>query len=688
MALKRTGNGSTISKYGLILLSVALLVLGLSAMCCATPVVFVCGAVQADGDGSSWTFSVPSIQQGIDIAAQIGGEVWVQYGVYNENIYLRSGVFVYGGFWGNENQRSQRNPSKFITTIDGGRRGSVVSAIGITNSGIDGFTIRSGSGTVFYTGTYLSGTVHGGGLYIHESNIVANNNIFVNNLAPDTGGAIHAHRSTATITNNIFQRNRTTETLGSGGAVYLDQSDGTIAYNTFEENDCNWDGGGIHCTFNSSPVIERNLFIHNRAGAGGAIHANFECSPRIVNNTIFGNWARNGGGGVSVYKDCNPTLVGNVITSNSADEGGGFKRYVDSSSLPAFAYNDFYDNGANPFNNIPSPVGINGNISADPRFADSSSDDFRLRSDSPCINTGDPAQKDSDGTRSDMGALPFSGSAQVDTPPSCWITSSPADKTTNSTVSISWAGSDDRTPTNQLAFSYRFDSEGWSSWTNKTLVTKTLNIGIHTFEVTVRDTSGNTDPTPASVTFEIIDSGLDISDIKAADITSSSVRVTWNSNKPGYGSVSYGLDYSLSTKVDSRALATSHEIRLVSLLPNKTYYFRVSVTTLSGITKSSDIQSFTTSQQIVNSVNLYAIQLFKVGYYGYVVSWRTNVPSTSQVEWGRTLSYGNSKTDGQLVLSHMMYTDQFYPPATYHIRLQSVAANGAIGYSDDIAVTQ
>ena len=52
-----------------------------------------------------------------------------------------------------------------------------------------------------------------------------------------------------------------------------------------------------------------------------------------------------------------------------------------------------------------------GNLEAVPLFADGTNKDFHLLTTSPCKNTGDPAAPpDADGSRTDMGALPFGGS--------------------------------------------------------------------------------------------------------------------------------------------------------------------------------------------------------------------------------------------------------------------------------------
>ncbi|HPD47711.1 MAG TPA: lamin tail domain-containing protein [Anaerohalosphaeraceae bacterium] len=52
-----------------------------------------------------------------------------------------------------------------------------------------------------------------------------------------------------------------------------------------------------------------------------------------------------------------------------------------------------------------------GNIHADPLFVNAGAHDYRLQPASPCIDAGDPAQTDPDGSRVDMGCLPYEAPA-------------------------------------------------------------------------------------------------------------------------------------------------------------------------------------------------------------------------------------------------------------------------------------
>jgi len=63
------------------------------------------------------------------------------------------------------------------------------------------------------------------------------------------------------------------------------------------------------------------------------------------------------------------------------------------------------------YSDVTSPLGHEyngeGSITADPLFVDATNGDYRLQPASPCIDTGHPAMTDPDGSRIDMGAIPF-----------------------------------------------------------------------------------------------------------------------------------------------------------------------------------------------------------------------------------------------------------------------------------------
>lgn len=85
------------------------------------------------------------------------------------------------------------------------------------------------------------------------------------------------------------------------------------------------------------------------------------------------------------------------------------------------------------------------------------------------------------------------------TPPTTTIVSGPSGCTATSSITFTWAGSDNHTPTNQLQFSYwleGFDS-GWSSYGSATSKSySALPDGHYTFHVRARDDVGNVDGSP------------------------------------------------------------------------------------------------------------------------------------------------------------------------------------------------
>ena len=180
-----------------------------------------------------------------------------------------------------------------------------------------------------------------------------------------------------------------------GGIIINNRASPIINNNIIRDNIASNKGGGI-CTSNSSSstaVIINNLIFSNRGRYGGGIY----CGSTITveNNTISGNTASDGGGVLSESRQA-AILNNNVLSDNNSV--GIECRFGGKATI---TYCNLWNNngGDNISCNLSTGCTVN-----DPKFVDPNNDDYRLLPDSPCIDAGDPAILDPDGSRSDMGA--------------------------------------------------------------------------------------------------------------------------------------------------------------------------------------------------------------------------------------------------------------------------------------------
>ncbi len=191
---------------------------------------------------------------------------------------------------------------------------------------------------------------------------------------------------------------------GLGGAIYCWRSSPTISNCIISGNTAQY-GGGIAC-YKSNPTVSNCIFVGNCASYGGGMGILNGSDAKIINCTFSENVAYYVGGGIyngsimGLVEPEQPTLTNCIFWGNS-DDGG-----MDESA-------QIYTEGVGgPFINYSCIQGLdtfagNDNIGEDPCFADSSNDDYHLKSragrwepstktwvqddvNSPCIDKGDP----------------------------------------------------------------------------------------------------------------------------------------------------------------------------------------------------------------------------------------------------------------------------------------------------------
>jgi Big-like domain-containing protein len=361
------------------------------------------------------TIKVPSdrlsIQSAINDAAD-GDTVLVAPGTYSENIDFKGKAITV---------TSESGPD--VTTIDAGNADSVVKFISgeRRDSVLTGFTLQKGRPA-------STSSSEGGGILIRESSPKITNNKITNNHACIGAGIGILSGSPLiqgnTITGNI---NDVCNIGGEGGGIYISGRDSAEILDNEISNNASAVGGGIRISGPApdfggpiTPIIKKNVIKGNRApapgqssnGAGGGIYMTGRVSGLIAQNLITGNQANDGGGIASLFTNGN--IVNNTIADNDGSTRGsgiyvheppGRTRLTNNIIVAKPGQSGVYctQSGslAARFNNIFSPLGpayggacpdmtgTDGNISADPQFANPTQGDYHLQVGSPSIDAGD-----------------------------------------------------------------------------------------------------------------------------------------------------------------------------------------------------------------------------------------------------------------------------------------------------------
>jgi len=410
-------------------------------------------------NGTTWATAFATIQEGIDAAyAAGGGEVWVAGGVYDEMrpnnlgaLVLREGVHVFGRFAGNEDSREQREWMDNATIIDarkskGGYWPAVHAVMGANDCTLEGFVVLGGNAGAD------GDEACGGGLFNAAASPVVRYTLFYANEASQRGGAVYNRDSSLEMTGCIFVGN----TAEKGGAVYNEAGSPLFTTCMYFSNSCTYSvedrgGGGVY-NEGGTPVLQGCAFVNNHLyGCGGALAS--EGAQTSIRHCLFTrnytqgpSYASQMRGGAIHVMSGTVSIVNCTLWDNDTAMRGWMS--------PPYAYGGaVYVSGGNVivrnsilFNNIPDQISGSanvaysalqggwtgeGNISDYPLFEDAEAGDFRLKTGSPCIDSGiDVSEETTDiqgtprpfGGAIDMGAYEFTtGSApsaglQADTP--------------------------------------------------------------------------------------------------------------------------------------------------------------------------------------------------------------------------------------------------------------------------------
>jgi hypothetical protein len=318
---------------------------------------------------------------------------------------------------------------------------------------VDGFTITGGKGDLRGAGiycSYSSPTIRncrisrnrasmGGGMYNDNSHPILTNCTFSGNRSAE-GAGMNNFYSEPVLTNCTFSQNLGVgEGMISGGGMFNFNGNPTLINCIFNRNlmigTHAGHGGGMY-NWGGNPMLTNCIFTRNSA-IGGEYTAyaggmrNRQGNPTLKNCIFYGNSTNDYCGGIYT-SDGKPTLTNCILWGNSDIDGVDESAQIYTSGVGGAFINYSCIQGLDTFAG-------RGNIGEDPCFADSSNDDYHLKSiagrwnansqswvqddvSSLCIDAGDPnsdwtAELWPHGKRINMGAYggtPEASMSQLD----------------------------------------------------------------------------------------------------------------------------------------------------------------------------------------------------------------------------------------------------------------------------------
>jgi hypothetical protein len=154
-----------------------------------------------------------------------------------------------------------------------------------------------------------------------------------------------------------------------------------------------------------------------------------------------------------------------------------------------------------------------------------------------------------------------------------------------------------------------------------------------------------------------------ISAVNSGSITAAAATITWTTDQLSSSQVEFGTTaaYGSFSTLNSSSV-TSHSVSLTGLTPATTYDYAVISTDSGGTTTSANFTLSTPASIPVIS----AVTTGGLSTTSATVTWATDQPATSQVEFGATTTYGTlSALNSSLVTSHSVALTGLTAGATY-----------------------
>ena len=167
-----------------------------------------------------------------------------------------------------------------------------------------------------------------------------------------------------------------------------------------------------------------------------------------------------------------------------------------------------------------------------------------------------------------------------------------------------------------------------------------------------------------------------IYNIMVSSITPSRALITWVTDELGSTIVEYGPSSSYGSTGSGSSPVTSHGVTLSNLLPDTLYHYRVLSEDTSGNVAASQDFTFRTLPIDASPPEISDVHARYVTATTARITWRTDEPSNSYVDFGISSSYGSTQGNGILTTNHSVEIGPLTPNTLYYYQVRSADAGG------------
>lgn len=181
-----------------------------------------------------------------------------------------------------------------------------------------------------------------------------------------------------------------------------------------------------------------------------------------------------------------------------------------------------------------------------------------------------------------------------------------------------------------------------------------------------------------------------ISGVVTTQLTTTSQRIVFQTNEGGTTQVEYGLTTGYGSVTELIPTIEEHQIDITGLTAAALYNYRIRHTDFSGNQTVTSNLTFTTAGSPPDTTppTFLSIVAGTPTQTSLNVTWMTNEPASSQIEYGFTTGYGSTTTlDSVLKTSHNQTITGLTAGTLYNYRLKGTDAAGNTGNSSNRTVT-